>query len=206
MNETTPPIAPETPPTEKPPLDLRAILGEHLFVLIRDFPSNPALRGHILARTSQPGSIYGLWIPEEVKPEGFFDFIQENYKGPPPRKAPDRKAEVFLEGSFSESESGTCQYSCTNYRSGRVRISEQELIELAEEAGSNGDFRDKLIDYIHTNQEFDIQDSDNHDYGNYEFSGDTESNDDWEYTNLDQVVEDFYANHPGLDRDNQPEE
>ena len=197
MNETTPPIAPETPPIEKPPLDLRAILGEHLFVLIRDFPSNPALSGHVLAKI-------GLWVPETVKGEDYFAFIQANYKGPPPRKAPNRSGEVYLEGSFSEVESGTCSYSCTNYVSGSVRITEQELIDLAEEAESNDDFRDKLIDYIQDNQEFDTQDSDRHDYGDYS-SNDSERNDDWDYPNLDGVIDDFYANHPGLDHDNQPE-
>lgn len=119
-----------------------------------------------------------------------------------PVPAPARNYSV--EGSYTRSESGRCNFTCTSNYSGSLTWTEEELRDLASECSDREEFIQKLEDQTEENQQFDQDDTSDYSY-------DGEETDDWEGienwdSNASVIADRFLDEHPECEPEREEEE
>lgn len=188
-----------TPP---PTSTLTTTLGAGIAWMVENNPTLPNLRGEVLR-------VCGLFVPDSVPSDGLAAWVQANYVPPAVPATPANGGTVYtVEASYDEQVRGNAAFTATRLSSGTIDIPEADLRQMAEDASSISDFRGMVIDYIvdeESNDGFD-GDMESHEYSNEEVTN-SDGNENWEYPNLEAVIEQFFRANPTLHPDySEPED
>ncbi len=200
-----------------PPVDLNRLLGTSLAVMVRDYPEAPDVRGLILRQTS-------LWVPDDVAPSGIADWLSQNYR-PPVRTsvaaasgtlaaiistapataavAPPPGADINIDVSFWQRESGHCRYSRDEHYGGIVGVDPEALETLVREAEDEDHLISTLVewcrDYDNVDSSLmDVIEIENEEYDMHE-SNDTGSREDISINNQSDLIAALRQRFPDAD-------
>lgn len=179
MSEETKPEA-AAPPEKERISSAAVLLGKTLLELLRLNPTNPQVRAQVMAKCKQSPP------PEATTFEQLVDWLEFN--------VPDENSWAYIEAgaatpavelvlNCSETELGSCNYSCVNSGVARVPFSEQELRALADEAESFQELWDNLLDELSENwgDYVDWRGGEDYEYEGHEASD--SDNSDWSFQN-----------------------
>lgn len=153
--------APEPPKAKKS--DIGSWFNANFIQLMQVSPSNPIVRGHIMARVKT------MPPPELDTFDKLRDWIEQNFEFVKPVKPVRSSATFKVDFDVSEVQTGTCRYSVTTSGEWTERVTLEDILEKINE----GDSAKEIIGWIEQcaseNQAADLDPSDDYDYSDYEF-------------------------------------
>jgi hypothetical protein len=186
--------------------------------LIRAAPLNPVSRGILLKYVKKPCpdscktfANVKNWVEENGNninlqaSSAEANTLQQMNPAPAPPPARARPAVAFsIDVLYSETESGSATYDCTNSGSGPVEITEEYLLRIANRTAERGNGMDAVMEALAGDMEelareqlsFEAED---YEYNNHESSDATDQNADYSSTALRERVGAYLLeNHPNL--------
>ncbi len=140
---------PELPLTGEKRQALETMISATTNNLLRQSPQNPSARALVAKQT-------GLWIPDNLTTykqvrEWLECQTMDLRNTPQPAKGAAREIEIAVNGV--RAESGRCRYTANTNTRGHVRVTAQQLAEIAEDASDLDEFQIEVANLIQARAE-----------------------------------------------------